>query len=151
MLKRMTGLMSKASAPFLAQAAIGVAALLLSLVVGLTITAKLLLDARGDLGACQRGEGAAMEQAAANREVAVRLSDRLSTCVHAKAWDLQAQAEAQAAWEQSMAALRARLTDERDARRPLYETDDRCKAMRSCVVCAPMAERLRKSRAATGR
>lgn len=151
MLARMTNLMSRASAPFLAKAAIGVGAILLSLVVGLAITGKLLLDARTDLGVCQRGEGAAIEQAAANRQVAIDLSRRLADEVNARALDLEAQAEAQSTWERRMAALRARLADERETRGQIYADDDQCDAMRRTVVCDPIADRLRKSRADAGR
>lgn len=150
MIAKLSGLIGKASAPFLAKAAIGAGAVIVTLLAGLGITFKLLLDSQNDLGACSQSRVNAVQQAENNKAVAVNLSDRLADEVNARALDREAQAEAQARWENRVERLRDRADRERKLREEIYDQEPTCDAMRDTLVCGPIDRRLRESRASAG-
>lgn len=146
MIARLSGLIGRASAPFLAKAAIAVGAVLVLLITALSITGALLLETKESLGAARQGKETAIATAKNNRDAAVRMADRLAEEVNRRALDRQAQERAQARWESRVAEIQDQHRTEREQRNQAYATDDECQAMRRVRVCPDIDRGLRESR-----
>ena len=146
MIGKVSQMIGRASAPFLAKAAIAVGAVLVLLLTALSITGAMLLDARESLGAARQGKATAIATAENNHDAAVRLADRLSDEVNRRALDREAQERAQQRWETRIAQIQDDRRNERERRDQEYEADEQCQDLHRCVVCPGIADGLRDSR-----
>lgn len=99
------------------------------------------------IGACDEIQRASE----ANADAAHQLARRLSQEVNRRALDERAQADAQRQWERQMKSLRANSAADREQREQIYASDDDCRAWRTALVCADIADSLRRSRNAAAR
>lgn len=112
---------------------------------GLALTGWQLLETREALGQCRGKIESADDKASENAEAVEIVRDRLVACLDDHTADLQAQRDADRAYNQRIQQLSRAVAQQRAERDRLYETDDDCARWRACRVCDPIADSLRQS------
>lgn len=97
-----------------------------------------------EMRSCNQELGALGATAGQNERAVIELSRRLSQEVQRRALDLESERRANAALERRLAEIQQQTTDEREERDAIYDTDDECRAWRTALVCADIADRLRE-------